>query len=109
MKNWMKVVLGMVLAILLGLAIFFGCASADKNITAKDYKCEKLTQENAMSCCLQNMSSKSGSDSKDAICRPLVDELREKFREERKKNNLIFCSQAPEEYARSCWDKLNSK
>lgn len=97
------------IALIIGAFLIGNCASADKNITAKDIKCDNLTQQNAMTCCLQFMSSESGNDSKDAICRPLVDELREKFREERKKDNLIFCSQAPEDYARSCWDKLNSK
>lgn len=92
---------GLVLALLT-------CTSADRNITAKDIDCSKLSYSNAMVCCLQFMSSKTGSDSKDALCRPLVDELREHLREERKKNLFLFCNQEVGEF-QSCWDKINSK
>ena len=106
----LKNIIMILIAIIIIIGAFFGgCASADKNITAKDYECNIVTQDNAMSCCLQNMSSRTGNDSKDVVCMPLIDELREKFREQRKKENLVFCSTAPEPFASSCWDKINTK
>ena len=111
--------------LLSGLALaLLTCNSADKNLTAKDIDCSVLTYSNSMTCCLQFMSSKTGSDSKDAICGELVSELRDHLREERKKNLLLFCSGQLEENDsfksclkrnerfqcfQSCWDTINSK
>jgi len=117
------------------LAFLYSCASADKNITSKDFKCEKVTKDNAMSCCGQVFTGDKSSSAKDSVCASLVIEKREEIRENRKKENITFCENQAEKQVenqvknqhqkkhefqsqkkaqkktefQSCWDKLNSK
>lgn len=83
------------------------CTSADKNLTAKNIECSKLDESNSVPCCLQFMSSRTGSDSKDVVCSPLVAELREDLRERRKMRLFEFCEKR--QTFTTCWDKMNSK
>lgn len=80
------------------LFIFISCIGAtckgnqaDNNLTAKNYQCENTTDKNAMSCCMQGLSSATGSDSKDAICRPVVDETANQLRQNRLIELYRFC------------------
>ena len=89
--------------------ILISCLSADKNITSKNIGCNKINEYNAAICCLQFMSSKTGNDSKDVVCRPLVDELTLKFKTERKKEALNFCSRDFKNKSQRCLDLINPR
>lgn len=91
---------------------------ADKNLTSKNFGCENTTEKNSMVCCMQGMSSATGSDSKDSVCRPTVDENAARLMQERKILLYKFCQgQIKIEGERiqdsrdfqSCWDKLGPK
>lgn len=109
MKNSELLFIGIIL-----LAVLFTnrCQSSDKNLTSKNIECGKISYDNAMVCCLQFMSSNTGSDSKDAICRPLVDELVSHLKVDRKKLTITFCKEEknqPNKDFASCWDKVQDK
>ena len=91
------------------LVILFSCLSADKNLTGKNIGCDKITQYNASICCLQFMSSKTGSDSKDSVCRPLIDELRTRLAQERKKEFLEYCLGVERIKNQRCLDLINPR
>ena len=85
-----------IISILLAVCVltstgFLSCLSADARIAKQKIGCNQIDRFNAAVCCLKFMSSGTGSDSKDAVCRPLVDELTKLFKSERKKNLLEFC------------------
>ena len=98
------------LAVLFVLFIMlFGClqCGSDVHLTKKDIGCQTVTNLNAPFCCGKFFTGKGSNGSKDAICRPLIDELRDFFREERSKRRFVFCeSQADKQ---KCFDKMNSK
>lgn len=77
--------------ILGGAALLASCVTPDVNLTSKKINCNQVSAYSAAICCLQFMSSKTGSDSKDAVCRPLIDELTTRLEAERKKEMLQFC------------------
>lgn len=112
--EWVKGIdVGFIMLILiLLLYVFVNCQSADKNITAKDLDCAKVKisePAKVMNCCLQMMSSGTGSDSKDVVCSPIVTEVKEYMRHERKKDQFTFCQAiTPESDQRLCWEKLNA-
>ena len=85
------------------------CVSAQDNLTKKDVGCNQITEFNAAICCLQFMSSKTGNDSKDVVCRPLIDELTKLFKQKRKRSMLEFCSNESKKKfgGQKCLDALN--
>jgi hypothetical protein len=98
------------------------CKSADDRIAAKNLDCEAITKDNKMSlvdkkmlaglCCLQLMSSKSGSDSKDAACKELIDGLAVSFDRQERKEIFQYCFEnnkaggEPRKNENNCWDKI---
>jgi len=84
--------------------VFISATCSENNITQKDLECKSVTEANAMSCCLQLMSSKTGSDSKDAVCIKLVEEKAAELQQRRNTQLFDYCKS--QESFTSCWDKI---
>lgn len=86
------------------LSCLISATCADSNITSKDLGCQVVTEKNAMSCCLQLMSSKTGSDSKDAVCAKLVEEKSNELEQNRQIRLFDYCKK--QDSFSGCWDKV---
>lgn len=104
-----RIAASILIAILLLISFLLNCLSSDEKLAGKNIGCNKITEYNASICCLQFMSSKSGSDSKDSVCRPLIDELRTRLAQERKKEFLEYCLSVKKIKNQRCLDLINPR
>lgn len=102
MRKWYSMLL------LAFLCISATCAEA--NITSKDLQCHKVAKGiemsfRAMTCCIQLMSSGSGSDSKDVVCDKLVESLSKDLDKSRQMRVFDYCEKRGTKF-QACWDKI---
>ena len=97
-----------------------GCASADKVLAGAKLNCDPVKHETllqmevrAMACCMKFMSSRTGSDSKDAVCGTIVNDLADAFKKERRKALINWCFGVDDQGKRHinvdkerCWEKI---